>query len=311
MNRLLFMVLGLGLFFCAMTSTAQAQASRTWVSGVGDDANPCSRTAPCKTFPGAYSKTATGGEIDVIDPGGFGTMNIGHAITIDGGGGAMASILGSGGGNGIVINGASTDVITLRNLWITGVSQYINPGSSGIVMNSGRLIVEHCMIENWSQYGINNNAAAATTISISDSSISNAGIFGVYAKTTSGLSRVNIYNSVIYNSAGGLWANQNAAVQIKRSAIVNNKGGDGLLADPQGAGTALITAVDDSIMGNQTGVHANAGGFIRIGRDTITDNNFGLVSAPPGGKIQSWQDNDLTGNVTSDGTPDAPNLTKA
>ena len=66
MKRLFFMVLGLGLFFCAMTSAAQAQATRTWVSGLGDDANPCSRTAPCKTFPGAYSRTAVGGEIDVI-----------------------------------------------------------------------------------------------------------------------------------------------------------------------------------------------------------------------------------------------------
>ncbi|HLH26208.1 MAG TPA: hypothetical protein VK066_27130, partial [Chloroflexota bacterium] len=47
---------------------AQAQASRTWVSGVGDDANPCSRTAPCKTFAGAISKTAAGGEIDALDP---------------------------------------------------------------------------------------------------------------------------------------------------------------------------------------------------------------------------------------------------
>jgi Right handed beta helix region len=310
MNRLLFMVLGLGLFFCAMTSTAQAQASRTWISGVGDDANPCSRTAPCKTFAGAYTKTATGGEIDVIDPGGFGAFSISHALTVDGGGGVMASVLNSNGGNGIVINAAGTDVVTLRNLWLNGISQYIAPGGSGIVMNSGRLIVEHCMIENWSQYGIYNNAVAATSISVNESSISNAGVFGIYAKTTSGLARVSVFNSVIYNSAGGLWANQGASVQIKHSVIANNKGGDGILADPQGTGTALVTAVDDSIMGNQTGVHANAGGFIRIGMDTITDNNYGLVSAPPSGKIQSWQDNDLFGNVTSDGAPDTPNLTK-
>ena len=190
MSRVLFMVLGLGLFFCAMTGTAQAQASRTWVSGVGDDANPCSRTAPCKTFAGAYSKTATGGEIDVIDPGGFGTFTISHALTVDGGGGLMASIQGGASfPSGIVVNGASTDVITLRNIALTGNSQANSPGVSAIVMNSGRLIVEHCMIENWSQYGIYNNATVATTISVSDSSISNAGVFGVYAKTTSGLSR--------------------------------------------------------------------------------------------------------------------------
>ncbi len=83
-------------------TTTYAQASRTWVSGVGDDANPCSRTAPCKTFAGAISKTAAGGEIDALDPGGFGAVTITKAITIDGGGGQVASVLVSG-TNGIVV----------------------------------------------------------------------------------------------------------------------------------------------------------------------------------------------------------------
>src|SRR3984957_15015789 len=64
-------------------SAANAQATRTWVSGVGDDANPCSRTAPCKTFAGAISKTAAAGEIDCLDPGGFGALTITKSITID------------------------------------------------------------------------------------------------------------------------------------------------------------------------------------------------------------------------------------
>src|SRR5712691_6573712 len=79
----------------AIPSLAQAQATRTWVSGVGDDANPGSRTAPCKTFAGAISKTAPGGEIDAIDPGGFGTLTITKAVTIDGQG-TFASVLAAG-----------------------------------------------------------------------------------------------------------------------------------------------------------------------------------------------------------------------
>src|SRR4051812_1700969 len=78
----------------ALVSLAQAQATRTWVSGVGDDANPCSRTAPCKTFAGAISKTAARGEISVLDPGGFGTVNITKAITLNGTG-TLAGILAS------------------------------------------------------------------------------------------------------------------------------------------------------------------------------------------------------------------------
>src|SRR5438445_4339112 len=91
-----------------------AQATRTWVSGVGDDANPCSRTAPCKTFAGAISKTAAGGEIDALDPGGFGAVTITKAITIDGGG-SLASVLVSG-TNGIVVSAGASDVVTIRNI---------------------------------------------------------------------------------------------------------------------------------------------------------------------------------------------------
>ena|SRR6516162_3473324 len=65
-----------------VASSASAQATRTWVSGVGDDANPCSRTAPCKTFAGAISKTAAAGEINVLDPGGFGAVTITKSIRI-------------------------------------------------------------------------------------------------------------------------------------------------------------------------------------------------------------------------------------
>src|SRR5438128_401011 len=93
------------LALCLLAGTAQAQATRTWVSGVGDDANPCSRTAPCKTFAGAISKTAAGGEINALDPGGFGAVTITKAITIDGGGGQVAGVLVAG-TNGIVVAAA-------------------------------------------------------------------------------------------------------------------------------------------------------------------------------------------------------------
>src|SRR6202048_2763514 len=155
MKRGLFlMFFGIALCMCAMTSQAQAQATRTWVSGLGDDANPCSRTAPCKTFPGAYSKTAVGGEIDALDPGGFGTISIGHAITIDGGGGQVASILAAG-TSGVNVNAGANDNIILRNLRINGVNQYISPGTTGIIFNSGHeLTVENCYIFNFASYGI-------------------------------------------------------------------------------------------------------------------------------------------------------------
>src|SRR6478672_13497896 len=128
MNKFRFTikVLTIATFMVAFASMAQAQASRTWVSGVGDDANPCSRTAPCKTFAGAISKTAACGEIDALDPAGFGAVTITKSITLDGTG-TFASILASL-TNGIIVNAAATDVITIRGLSINGFCN----GISGI-----------------------------------------------------------------------------------------------------------------------------------------------------------------------------------
>src|SRR3954453_760609 len=120
--RFTLKILAIATFIFAFASLAQAQASRTWVSGVGDDANPCSRTAPCKTWAGAISKTAVNGEIDAMDPGGFGTVNITKGITIDGGQ-THASILATV-TNGIIINitGVANDTqkVIIRRLSING-----------------------------------------------------------------------------------------------------------------------------------------------------------------------------------------------
>src|ERR1051326_4731011 len=102
-NTLALIVLTLGI-----TSLANAQATRTWVSGVGDDANPCSRTAPCKTFAGAISKTAAAGEISVLDPGGFGAVTITKAITLNGDG-TLAGIL-SALTNSIVVQAPANEI---------------------------------------------------------------------------------------------------------------------------------------------------------------------------------------------------------
>src|SRR5437899_12862459 len=134
-------------------AAANAQATRTWVSGVGSDANPCSRTAPCKTFAGAISKTAEGGEIDALDPAGYGTLTITKSITIDGGtGSGWASVLDSG-TNGFIVNvtsNPSTAVVILRNISIQGVKQCVTAGCQGlkgIRWTAGNALhVENCII---------------------------------------------------------------------------------------------------------------------------------------------------------------------
>src|SRR5437764_8229031 len=143
-------VLATAVFMIAFASLAQAQATRTWVSGVGNDANPCSRTAPCKTWAGAISKTLAGGEIDALDPGGFGAVTITKSITLDGGGGQVASVLAAG-TNGIIVQAGANDVVILRNLRLDGLlgnaSNPANAGINGIRFLAGaQLVVDNCDI---------------------------------------------------------------------------------------------------------------------------------------------------------------------
>src|SRR5947209_5903555 len=155
-------------FALACATATQAQATRTWVSGVGDDVNPCSRTAPCKTFAGAISKTADKGEIDCLDPGGFGTVTITKNITIEGQG-TLGSILAAG-TNGVNVNDSATAtpetiIVALRNLSIQGAGS----GFVGINFTHGKAVhVENCVISGFrgnggNSHGIFANLTAGTT----------------------------------------------------------------------------------------------------------------------------------------------------
>src|ERR1700681_4453122 len=183
----------------AGTTIMSGQASRTWVSGVGDDANPCSRTAPCKTFAGAISKTAAGGEIDALDPAGYGAVTITKGITIDGGGGQVASVLVSG-SNGINVNAGPTDVVILRNLRINGLS---NVGLNGVQYNSGgALHIENCDIFGFGQNGILANTSQANATLFVNNTLLQDNVNGVSIAPTGGNVR-SMLNQVRANGNSG------------------------------------------------------------------------------------------------------------
>src|SRR5947209_7644742 len=166
----------------AFPASSFAQATRTWVSGTGDDVNPCSRTAPCKTFAGAISKTAPGGEIDALDPAGYGALTITKAITIDGGGGQVASVLVQGPVNGIVVAAGASDRVILRNLRFNGVGSGLN----GVRFLSGaKLDLENDFIFDFLHNGVDIEPGAADArVNINDSTIEYSGGAGVYQHTT-------------------------------------------------------------------------------------------------------------------------------
>jgi len=216
-NALALIVLTLGV-----SSLANAQATRTWVSGVGDDANPCSRTAPCKTFAGAISKTATTGEISVLDPGGFGTINITKSITINGDGtlaGILASLT-----NGVIVN-AGTGVVYLRNLTINGAGNGLN----GIrFLAAKELHVENCAI-----YGFGNNTAgngfgitaalsASGNLFVSNTTIFNCAVAGIKITTTTGFAVATMDEVGLEGLPTGLIVDPNAFVTIRNSVIAQS-----------------------------------------------------------------------------------------
>jgi hypothetical protein len=264
------------------TTVMYGQASRTWVSGVGDDANPCSRTAPCKTFAGAISKTAAGGEIDALDPAGYGAVTITKAITIDGGGGQVASVLVSG-TNGIVVQAGPSDVVILRNLRINGIGTGIN----GIRFLSGKdLNVESCYIFGFTTNGVDIalNQATAASAHILNTVIKNNGGVGVRAANAvaPAVAVVVDSSSAILNNIG-VEAAQHAHVTVSRSLVSKNTN-DGLKSDDAATSDAQLTvSFTDSDL-NKNGVTAAPGGtanvaFSNIGLNTTCGfNNAGGTS---------------------------------
>lgn len=286
------------LLSCMLTTPALAQATRTWVSGVGDDANPCSRTAPCKTFAGAISKTAAGGEINAIDSGGFGTVTITKAITIDGGA-TLAGILASG-SNGIIVNAGANDAVILRNLDINGGTTAL-PGLKGIRFLGGKqLIVENTNIYNFSQGGIE-IAPTATTgtvdLVVANSTISNNGAPAILSAPTGTLVVFGTLDNVRlpYNTRG-LQANDGSSFSVKNSNLSNNTA-YGIAA--VGSTRATSVNVDNAmITSNDTaGVRVvGANGMVRLSATDVTLNGVGLETST-GGTVASYGNNRMQGNA--------------
>jgi hypothetical protein len=275
----------LGGFLTFVTTPASAQATRTWVSGVGDDANPCSRTAPCKTFAGAISKTAAGGEIDALDPGGFGAVTITKAITLDGGGGQVASILVAG-TNGINVAAGAADVVIIRNIQINGVLQSVSAGLNGINFTSGRLLsVEHCTIFGFSQAGINVSAGANATLNVLNSNITNAAN-GISLASSGGAVVGEIDHTTIQKlSSNGITSSGGSVFVTVTNSNILNAAGIGINVGSAGA----VLGVDSSSVSSNNTAFATTGGFIRISRNVIYDNNANFSIA--GGTIATSGDN--------------------
>lgn len=281
-----------------------AQASRTWVSGVGDDANPCSRTAPCKTFAGAISKTAAGGEIDALDPAGYGALTITKAITIDGGGGQVASVLVAG-TNGIVVQAGANDVVILRNLRINGISGSGNGGINGIRFLAGKdLNVENCYVFGFNQNGLDValNQGTQASVHVLNSVFKNIG--GVGIRATNAITpavQVAIHDTATILGTTGIEAAQHSRVLVSH-AVVENQSSTGLLADDASTNDAQLS-IDYSDLGfNGNGMTAGPGTTaIAISYSKVAFNS-GTAFNATGGTISSYGNTNRVHSNGSTGT---------
>src|SRR5947209_15519643 len=226
----------------SFVSPASAQATRTWVSGVGDDANPCSRTAPCKTFPGAISKTANPGEINCIDAGGYGTLTIvNRSVSIlcgytEGG-------IASAGTNGITVNNGATNVVYIEGLDIDGAG--VTLGVNGIRMiGSGKLTINKTRIRNHSNYGVDLEGAANARVFITDSIITGNGTGGFLIQGTGGGANRGILDhaTIDNNGAAAVKVGAGGSLTVSNSVLT----GSGVGIDPAGGGT--VTSYGTSVI---------------------------------------------------------------
>ena len=297
----------MAVLMVAYSAPAQAQATRTWVSGVGDDANPCSRTAPCKTFAGAISKTAAGGEINCLDPGGFGAVTITKSIALICEGSTLGGVLVSG-TNGIIVNAAASDVVTLRGLDING----LGTGLSGVsVLQAAAVHVENCLIRGFNggstASGINFTPSGNSELTVTNSYISENGNggagAGIRVKPSGGNSLLSFNRVTLANNSNGIAADGSGTSGtvrgIVRESDISGNSGSGIVTST-GSGATSILVDHASVSNNGTGLSAANGSSILVTDTAVTGNNIGL-STSGGGQLDTYQNNHVNSNITSNG----------
>jgi hypothetical protein len=281
---------------------SHAQATRTWVSGVGDDVNPCSRTAPCKTFAGAISKTALNGEINCLDPGGFGAVTITKSITID-----CHEMFGSilnAGTNGVNIpfdsfNAADVrKTVRLRNINFNGAGTGVNGIriTGGAVIAAGVVLIDDCLIDGnfgGAARGISDERTGGGALHVSSTTVRNVGQIGVSIAPASGNTRLDavLDNVRIQNASFGvLLAGAGAHRVVINRSVLSGHTQAAIFA----AGTAQVNVSTSIVSNNAIGIQ-NAGGTpaIRLSNSDITFNGTAISGA-----TQSFTNNRIQGNET-------------
>jgi hypothetical protein len=281
---------------------AHAQATRTWVSGVGDDLNDCSRTAPCKTFAGAISKTAAGGEINCLDPGGFGAVTITKAIMISCETGTAGVLVQ--GTNAIIVNAGTGDVVFLKGLDIEG----LGTGLNGISFLAGKgLYVTNCVIRGFATNAINFAPSTVNaSLVVQDTIVADNVGGGILVKPSGGFSaNALLANTQMVRGVFGLRVEDRGKTTVFNSSASSNSNNGFIVVS---AAVAAEINLTHSVTANNgtNGIQSNgANALVRIYDTSILDNASNGISLVSGGTVMST--NPATNLNAGSGTPGAPN----
>jgi nitrous oxidase accessory protein NosD len=262
---------------------AHAQVARAWVSGLGDDASPnCSRTAPCKTFASAINKTISGGYIDTLDAGGFGTLTVTKSITIDGNG-SHAGVL-AGGVTGITINARGVAVV-LRNLSIEGY----DGATYGIrVVSAGRVVIENCTI---SGFGTGILVSGAADVTITDTTVKKSVNEGIYLQSGNAvLTRVTASG----NGGTGILAGASAVVTVKDSVSSHNGTGFGAAF----SASSQMDIESSVATNNDFGLIVLESATVRVSNSTIVNSSTNAMYNDSSGNLLTFGTNRFANNAS-------------
>jgi hypothetical protein len=285
---------------------ANAQATRTFVSGKGTDSGACTLASPCRSFAYAIGQTAPHGEIAVLDTAGYGSVTITQSLSIVNPGGVEAGIAAPAAGTAITINAGATDIVALRGLTIEGAQS----GQFGIVLNSGgTLEVENCVVRDFTKDAIDILPTGTTAFHIANTIVSDNGHDGILVNPASpGTAQGVIDHVAAFNNTNNGIAASGAAttgaaitVTITNSVAARNSAVGIYSSSASGHATVTVTASNTTVSNNGTGILAGAAagvpGIVQISQTLVTANGTG-VAVGTGGTVNTFGDNDISLNNT-------------
>jgi hypothetical protein len=298
---------------------SSSPTARTWVSAaLGNDANPCSRSAPCLTFAAALALTTPGGEIDVLDPGDFGPLTITQSVTIEGDETSPSGVTLSAGASAVTVSAGAADVINLRGLSFNGGGV---AGASGVVFNSGAgLNIANCAFASFAGSGVtfspSAGSASVTKMDMHGTTIDGAGA-GILIKPTGGIAarvvlrRVKLESNVGYGlDADGTGGSGTINVTITNSTVsLSGANGISAVSGPGSVAVSLqhVVVRSSGAAGVQSNQNNGGSASVSVGDSTISGNAVGL-SAVGGGSLVSYGNNHLSGNATNGSFTGTSNL---